>query len=273
MCYSKYLATCMCMCYSKYLATCMCMCYSKYLATCMCMCYSKYLATCMCMCYSKYLATCMCMCYSLFPSCQILMSYRSLSISQADFREEDVEISERVDELTNSLSNLCRGYHIVTECSDTANTSRASQMYCDITVTPAGHTPDHTPTESLSLEDSIDDDDFQKFCLEHPQLAGQYHTDHYGYNTLPLPPAPRHKKVTNSPPARSHSYDGKKDFGSRLVTPHQTLTPRHSYPQGDYYFHYQEYSRPLSYQEISYEETSEFEDSLDNSSWTDLSCP
>lgn len=205
-------------------------------------------------------------------------------LAQADFREEDVEISERVEELTNSLSDLCHGYHIPlssaieqpyydpdAEQYDTSTTS-ANQIPYDISVTP-------THQGNNSQGDSTDDEDYLKFSLNHSHLKN------YGYSTLPLPPpATRPREQGHSQPIRSFSYEGR-DVTSYHTTQHKSLAPRNSYPQEDtsptvtywereYRFRtpHEHRSRPVSFQEIFFEEDY-YEQHLDDNGWTDLSCP
>lgn len=182
----------------------------------------------------------------------------------AEFREEDVDISERVEELSNTVSDLCLDYQVPQHVEPDLNT--LFHAFCD---------PESAQPQGNS-EDEEEEEQYQKFCEKHTYLIGN--TRHLGYSTLPLPPsrgAADRMSITASAkhPKRSLSYEGK----SATASFSHYSPPRNSYPQASSRHKYQDkfqgshgHHRPLSYQDISYEEN---EESSPEGSWGELSCP
>lgn len=197
-----------------------------------------------------------------------------------------------MEELTNSLSDLCLNYCIPLDSTQTIPYPD-SYPFLDYNLETVP-----TPTDSNSDGDH-DNDEFHYFCQTHSHLLRHPYS---GYNTLPLPrpPAPaaaltrsRGSRGTRGPPTgnhpqRSQSYDDRDKTKSPapFQQKHQ-LSPRKSYPQDancqsrpqdkEYQFRtsYQDSShrpRPLSYQEISYDENDYEESSSLDESWNELSC-
>lgn len=186
-----------------------------------------------------------------------------------------MEISERVEELTNTLGSLCQDYHIPVNYSYPAAMPHHACLHHD------------TETGISSHDKEEEEEEFQKFCQHHTYLMNSTSHNHLGYSTLPLPPnrgGERKAIILSAPhPKRSQSYEG------HHMRDYATLTfpsPRNSYPQSHenerstYHkkpqfklsFHGNYHPRPLSYQEISYDEN-DFEESSIDGSWSELSCP
>ncbi len=185
-----------------------------------------------------------------------------------------MEISERVEELTNCLSDLCQDYHVPSP---------------PVELCPRTTYQLHPETvERTSGEDS-NEQEFVEFCQKHPVV-------HRGTHTLPLPrrrpppPPPNMAPLMNTAALKSQSHEGLRNCSWSNITPahpanlipfHNTLHP-HDHDTRNYYFKttsYQDnahHSRPLSYQEISYDEN-DFEETnilgLEDTTWAELSCP
>ena len=170
-----------------------------------------------------------------------------------------MDISERVEELSTTVGDLCQDYHIPV---DSAQTDAYLHIFQD--------------TAYSKMEG--EEEDFQTFCQNHTYLMGNTH--HLGYSTLPLPPTRggRTAITVSAPhPKRSQSYEG---HHTPLSTNFRHSTPRNSYPQSttyeDRWIHQDRTNcyrpRPLSYQEISYDEN-DYEETTPEGSWSELSCP
>lgn len=199
----------------------------------------------------------------------------------AEFREEDVDMSERVEDLTNALGDLCQNYHISVDCA-------AAPQGVNSFLHMLHNNADSQSKSDSDCEDCEDceEEEFQKFCQNHTHLLSSTHR--LGYSTLPLPPTRGRGRgkmtslITHGHPKRSQSYEGHHHLPGSYPLQQQSLTPRNSYPQDSatpviYCSHYNGYDghfrhRPLSYQEISYDENVYEEDSAEGS-WGELSCP
>ena len=196
-----------------------------------------------------------------------------------------MDISERVEELTSTVGDLCQDYRIQVDATQSL---------------PRLHSYFHVlhGTENVQdLEEDYlepDEEEFRNFCQTHNYLLGR-NPQQFGYSTLPLPPTRGGERKTVAPvaphPKRSQSYEG---HHLRAHDNYATLSfrpparPRNSYPQSfnghdDSYQHkrlqfqsscegrsYRQ--RPLSYQDISYDEN-DYEGNSTDGSWSELSCP
>lgn len=192
-----------------------------------------------------------------------------------------------MEELTSTLGDLCQDYRIPVDA--TQSLPRLNTYFHMLHGTETSK--DQLEQEQDYLEE--DEEEFQKFCQTHTYLLAS-NSRHFGYSTLPLPPNRGGERQTIAPikphPKRSQSYEGHhmRDHGNyATLSLRQNVRPRNSYPQsfsgheGDSYHKRLRFqalsqgshrSRPLSYQDISYDEN-DYEDNSNDGSWGELSCP
>lgn len=143
----------------------------------------------------------------------------------------------------------------------------------------------HVPLDSdygphMTYTEDTDEEEFLKFCQIHNHLLHKS----LGYSTLPASGARKVLSTSASYPKRSLSYEDQSHStvsATLLHSNHKPLLPRNSYPSNtSHLFDHQNHDqghrpRPLSYQDICYDENDYDENSSDQleGSWSELSCP
>ena len=139
---------------------------------------------------------------------------------------------------------------------------------------------DYDPHMTYADAEDTDEEEFIKFCQNHNHLLHKS----LGYNTLPLPQTSGARKVLSasvSYPKRSLSYEEQCHRNSITLSAtllHKPLLGRNSCPSNTSYCQNHDEGhrpRPLSYQDICYDENDYDENSPDllEESWSELSCP
>ena len=217
---------------------------------------------------------------------------------QAKFREEDVEMACRVDELTSSLDSLCQEFHIPV-LTPPPETTFAYFTLADDSSPPTPPTPP-TPlatsgewgNDTGTASDS-DDEGYRQFCASYSKSPVLQPGVDYRrtFPSIHLTSAPQlHEEGSHN--ERSKEKDRWSalsvpsdalmfTFPSKPVTSKEGTIPRSFSYQGKEYQHtsltYQNghyRPRPLSYQEMTYDEN-DFEESnyFSQDTWNELSCP
>ena len=134
---------------------------------------------------------------------------------QAEFREEDVEILERVQELASSLSSLCQDYHIQVNCLPDLPTHQYTSYhgYYHQSSSPA-EIPSRGGGSSNTDTESDDEEEFRKYCQNHTNLIRTTPVIQVQeYTTLPAT-KPTHIQLQNA-------HDGDRERWSTLAVPSQ----------------------------------------------------
>lgn len=182
-----------------------------------------------------------------------------------------MDISERVEELTSSLSDLCQGYHIPVKSVEYNMSSIPADLFY----------------HNYSEGDIDDDEEVHKLYINQPRY-------HHSFNLGSTASGHSRQVATDNSSARnkyplrslSHGNTAPLDYSAPSTNVHHLLAPRHSYPDhfsghqerdGQYRRPYDSTSsyrpRPMSYQDIAYDENDYEESNPEDCCWSELSCP